>query len=146
MVTLAAAGLAIVAWIALPTQQGFVALAVIVVVGLLAVWNRPPMRDATGSLVRPTLVVRTALVVGLIAIPVGIAGVGLIGGRSAAPVVLAIGVAEFGLGALVLDTFAWVVARRATLAAIVAVVVAGIAAAWFTLPAFLDQLAGRNPF
>src|SRR5258708_7562273 len=90
------AGLATVAWVALPTQQGFVALAVIIVVGALAIWNRPPARDATGRRIRPTTVVNTVLVLGMLAIPIGIAGVGLAGGRSAAPLVLGIGFAVFG--------------------------------------------------
>jgi hypothetical protein len=140
------AGLAIVAWVALPTEQGFVALAVIIVVGALAIWNRPPARDATGRRIRPTTVVNAILVLGMVAIPFGIAGVGLAGGRSAAPLILGIGFAVFALGAFPLYSFAWAVTKRPLLAATVALVVAGIAAASFSVPAFLDQLAGRNPF
>jgi hypothetical protein len=141
-----AAAVATLAWVALPTQQGFVALAVLIVVGALAVWNRPPMRDATGRRIRATTVVNSALIVGLIAIPIGIAVVGLSGGRSAAPLVAGIGFTEFGLAAFVLYSFAWAVTKRPPLAATLALVVAGIAAAWFSVPAFFDQLAGHNPF
>jgi hypothetical protein len=121
-------------------------LAVLIAVVAVAVWTRPPTRDATGRQIRPTLVVNAVLALGLIAIPLGIAAAGLFGGRSAAPLVLGIGLAEFGLGAFVLDSFAWALTKRATLAATVALVVAGIGAGWLSIPAFLDQLAGRNPF
>jgi membrane-bound metal-dependent hydrolase YbcI (DUF457 family) len=146
MIAIILAGLATVAWVALPTQQGFVALAVIIIVGALAIWKRPPTRDATGRRIRPTTVVNTVLAVGMIAIPIGIAAVGLIGGRSAAPLVLGIGFAEFGFEVFALYSLAWAVTRRAKLAASLALVVAGIAATWLSVPAFLDQLAGRNPF
>jgi hypothetical protein len=141
-----AAGLATLSWVALPTQQGFVVLAVLIVVGAIAVWKRPPRKDAAGGLIRPTAVVNGALVAAIIAIPIGIVAVGLAGGRSAAPLVAGIGVAEFGLGAFVLYSLAWAMTKRATLAAILAFGLAGIAAVWLSVPAFLDQLAGRNPF
>lgn len=139
-------GLASLARVALPTQQGFVALAMIAIVGALAIWKRPPIRDETGHRLRPTTVVNTVLAIGIVAIPIGIAGVGLAGGRSAAPVILGIGFAAFGLGAFALYSLAWAVTKRATLAATIALTVAGVAAMWFTVPAILDQLAGRNPF
>ena len=91
-----------------------------------------------------TTVVNTVLAAGIVAIP--IAGVDLAGGQSAATVVLGIGFAEFGLGAFALYSFAWALTKRATPAATVALAVAGVVAIWFTGPAFLDQLAGRNPF
>jgi hypothetical protein len=141
-----AAAAAALAWVALPTQQGFVALAVIIVVGALAIRNRPPARDVSGRGIRSTTVVNTVLVLGMVAIPVGIAAVGLAGGRSAAPLVAGIGFAEFGLAAFVLYSLAWAVTKRPPLAASLALVLAGIAAASFSVPAFLDQLAGRNPF
>jgi hypothetical protein len=145
-IAIVAVGLAIAAWVALPTQQGFVALAVILVLGVLAVMNRPPTRDATGRRLRSTTVVNSVLVIGLAAIPIGIAAIGLTGGRSAAPIALGIGFAEFGLIAFALYSLVWAATRRTTLAAALALIVAGIV--WFllALPAFLDQLAGRNPF
>ena len=146
MIAIIAVGLASLAWIALPTQQGFVALAILVVVGALAIRNRPPTRDATGRRLRPTTVVNSVMAVGIAAIPIGIAVVSLTGGRSAAPVVLGIGVAEFGLIAFALYSFVWVATERATLAAAVALIVAGITSMLLAFPAFLDQLAGRNPF
>ncbi len=139
-------GLAILGWVALPTQQGFVVLAFIATVGVLAIWKRPPNMDETGRRLRPTTVVNTALAVGIGAIPIGIAGVGLVGGRSAAPLILGIGFAAFGLGAFVLYSIVWALTKRVTLAATVALAVAGVAAVWLTAPAILDQLAGRNPF
>ena len=60
--------------------------------------------------------------------------------------VLGIGFAAFGLAAFALYSFVWVATKRATLAATVALTVAGTAALMFAVPAFLDQLAGRNPF
>lgn len=77
MIAITTAGVAIRAWVALPTQQGFVALAVLIIVGAVAVWKRPPIRDATGRPIRLTTVVNAVLVVGIFAIPVGIAAVGL---------------------------------------------------------------------
>jgi heme/copper-type cytochrome/quinol oxidase subunit 4 len=106
----------------------------------------PPTRDATGRRLRSTTVVNSVMAVGIAAIPIGIAAIGLVGGRSAATVVLGIGFAEFGLIAFALYSFVWVATRRATLAATVALIVAGIVAILLALPAFLDQLAGRNPF
>jgi hypothetical protein len=139
-------GLAILAWVALPTQQGFVALAVLVIIGGLAVRKRPPTRDAAGRRIRATTVVNSVTAVGIAAIPLGVAAVGLVGGQSAATVVLGIGFAEFGLIAFALYSFVWVVTRRTTIAATVALSVAGIVSVWLALPAFFDQLAGRNPF
>jgi hypothetical protein len=141
-----AVGLAILAWVALPTQQGFVALAVLAVIGALAVWKRPPTRDTTGRRLRPTTIVNAVAAVGIAAIPAGFLAVGLVGGRNAATVVLGIGLAEFGFVAFALYSFVWAVTRRATLAATAALTGAGIVAVWFAGPAFLDQLAGRNPF
>jgi hypothetical protein len=63
-------------WVARPTQQGFVALAVLATAGALAVWKRPAVRDATGRRLRPTTVVNAVLAIGIVAIPIGIAGVG----------------------------------------------------------------------
>jgi hypothetical protein len=146
MIGVVVVGLATLAWVALPTQQGFVALAMLATAGALAVWKRPPVRDATGRRLRPTTVVNAALAIGIVAIPIGIAGVGLVGGRSAATVVLGIGFSAFGLGAFGLYSLAWALAKRATLAATVALAVAGVVAVWLTASAFLDQLAGRNPF
>jgi hypothetical protein len=146
MIAIIAVGLATLAWVALPTQQGFVALAIIAIVGALAVWKRPPTRDATGRRLRPTTVVNAVTAVGIVAIPIGIAAVGPVGGQTAATVVLGIGFAEFGLVAFALYSFVWAMTKRATLAATVALAVAGIVAIWLTVPAFLDQLAGRNPF
>jgi asparagine N-glycosylation enzyme membrane subunit Stt3 len=139
-------GLAILAWVALPTQQGFVALTILVILGGLAVRTRPPSRDETGRRVRATTIVNSALAVGIAAIPIGIAAVGLLGGQSVAPVIVGIGLAGFGLLAFALYSFAFVATRRSTLAATVALSVAGVVSAWLALPAFLDQLAGRNPF
>ena len=118
----------------------------IAMVGALAVWKRPPIKDQTGRTLRPTTVVNTVVAVGIVAIPIGIAGVGLTGGQSAATVVLGIGFAGFGLGAFALYSFAWALPKRATLAATVILAIAGVVAIWLTGPAFLDQLAGRNPF
>jgi hypothetical protein len=142
----AALGVAAVAWFALPTQQGYVALAGLVACGGLAIRRRPPARDATGRRLLPTTIVQAALAVGIAAIPVGLLGVGLVGGRSAAPVVLGIGVAGFGLGAFALYSLTWALTRRAALAATLALAAAGVGAAWLTVPAVLDQLAGRDPF
>jgi asparagine N-glycosylation enzyme membrane subunit Stt3 len=139
-------GLAILAWVALPTQQGFVALTILVILGGLAVRTCPPSRDETGRRVRATTIVNSALAVGIAAIPIGIAAVGLLGGQSVAPVIVGIGLAGFGLLAFALYSFAFVATRRSTLAATVALSVAGVVSAWLALPAFLDQLAGRNPF
>jgi hypothetical protein len=145
-IAIIAVGMAILAWVALPTQQGFVALAILAILGALAVRKRPPTRDATGRRLRSTTVVNSVMVVGIAAIPIGIATIGLVGGQSAATVVLGIGFAEFGLIAFALYSFVWVATRRATLAATVALIVAGIVSILLALPAFLDQLAGRNPF
>lgn len=140
-------GLTILAWVNLPTQQGLVALAVLAIVGALAIWKRPPTRDATGRRLRPTTVVNAVTGVGIAAIPIGIVAVGLVaGGGSAATVVLGIGLAVFGLLAFALYSLVWAATKRVTLAATVALAVAGVVALWFTVPAFLDQLAGRNPF
>ena len=146
IVALAVVVLAIAAWVALPTQQGFVALVILAIVGALAVWKRPPTRDATGRRRRPTTVVNAVTAFGIAALPIGILAVGLAGGRSAAPVVLGIGLTVFGLVAFALYSLAWAATRRAALAATVALIVAGFAALWLAGPAFLDQLAGRNPF
>jgi hypothetical protein len=145
-IAIIAVGLAILAWVALPTQQGFVALAVLAIVGALAVWKRPPSRDATGRRLRSTTVVNAVTAIGIAAIPIGIAAVGLVGGRNASTVVLGIGFAAFGLVAFALYSVVWAVTRRGTLAATVALTAAGIGALWFTAPTFLDQLAGRGPF
>ncbi len=145
-IAIIAVGLAMLAWVALPTQQGFVALAVLAVVGALAVWKRPPTRDAAGRRSRPTTVVNAVLAIGIVAIPIGIAAVGLVSGRNAATVVLGIGLAEFGLVAFVLYSFAWAVTKRATLSATVALTISAIVSISLAGPAFLDQLAGRNPF
>ena len=139
-------GLAILAWVALPTQQGFVALTVLVILGALAVRKRPPTRDEAGQRIRSTTIVNSVALIGIAAIPVGVAGIGLVGGRSAAPVIVGIGVAGFGLIAFALYSFIWLATRRTTLAAAIALTVAGVVSAWLALPAFLDQLAGRNPF
>jgi hypothetical protein len=140
-------GLTILAWVALPTQQGFVALAVLAIVGALAVWKRPPTRDTTGRRIRPTTIVNALTAVGIAAIPIGIIAVGLTAhDQNAASVVVGIGFAVFGLVGFALYSFVWAVTRRATLAATVALTVAGIVALWLAVPAFLDQLAGRNPF
>jgi len=139
-------GLAILAWVALPTQQGFVVLIVIVILGGLAVRKRPPARDATGRRIRSTTIVNSALAVGIVAIPIGLACVGLLGGQSAAPLIVGIGLAGFGLLAFTLYSFVWVATKRATLAAAIALAVAGVATTWLAFPAILDQLAGRNPF
>jgi len=40
----------------------------------------------------------------------------------------------------------WMATKRATLAAVVALMIGAVIALWFAVPAFLDQLAGRNPF
>ena len=145
-IALVGAGLVALAWFALPTQQGFVALAVIATAGAMAVWRRPPAADASGRRLRPTSIVNAALVIGIGAIPIGLAGAGLTGGRSAATVVLGIGFAVFGLGAFALYSLTWALTKRAAPAAAMALAVAGAVAVWLTAPAFLDQLAGRNPF
>ena len=146
VIAIVAVGLAILAWVALPTQQGLVALAVIVVLGVLAVMNRPPTRDASGRRLRSTSAVNSVLAIGIAAVPIGIMAIGLVGNQTAAPAVLGIGLAEFGLVAFALYSFVWVATKRTTLAAAVALIVAGIVFISFGLPAFLDQLAGRNPF
>jgi hypothetical protein len=139
-------GLAILAWVALPTQQGLVALAVLVILGVLAVRQRPPTRDETGRRLRSTTIVNSALAIGIASIPVGVAAVGLLGGQSAAPLIVGIGLAGFGLLAFSLYSFVWVATKRATLAAALALSGAGVVSAWLALPAFFDQLIGRNPF
>jgi asparagine N-glycosylation enzyme membrane subunit Stt3 len=139
-------GLAILAWVALPTQQGFVALTVLVVLGGVAVRKRPPTRDETGRRIRSTTIVNSVALIGIAAIPVGVAGIGLVGGQSAAPVIVGIGVAGFGLIAFAVYSFIWVATKRTTFAAAIALSVAGLVSVWLVLPAFLDQLAGRNPF
>lgn len=117
------------------------------VVGALALWKRPPTMDATGRRVRPTTVVNAAAGIGIVAVPIGVAAVGLVPrGQSAATVVLGIGFAIFGFIAFALYSFVWAGTKRATLAATVALAVAGIVALWLAVPALLDQLAGRNPF
>src|SRR6266849_4793101 len=126
MIAIIAVGLAILAWVALPTQQGFVALTVLIVVGALAVWKRPPARDTTGRRLRPTTVVNAVTAVGIAAIPIGVLAVGLVGGQSAATVVLGIGMAEFGCIAFALYSLVWAVTRQATLAATAALTGAGI--------------------
>jgi hypothetical protein len=141
-----AIGAAAVAWAALPTQQGFVALAVLLAGGVLAIRRRPPARDPSGRRLLPTTVVHAALTAGIVAIPIGLVAVGLTGGRSAVPLVIGIGVAAFGAGAFALDSLIWALTRRATLAAMLALAVAAMGAAWLTVPAVLDQLAGRDPF
>jgi hypothetical protein len=138
--------LVILGWIVLPTQQGLVALTVLVILGGLAVWKRPPTRDETGRRIRATMIVNSALAVGIVAIPIGLAAVGLLGGQSAAPLIVGIGLAGFGLLASSLYSFVWVATKRATLAAVLALSGAGVVSAWLALPAILDQLAGRNPF
>ena len=141
-----ASGLAILGWIALPTQQGVVVLAIIAIVGVQAVRMRPPAREATGRRLRPTTVVNSILALGIAAIPGSLVVTGLSGGRTAAPIVLGIGLAAFGVIAFAVYSFAWAATHRATPAAILAVTVAGIVSSWLVLPGFLDQLAGRNPF
>lgn len=145
MIGIVVLGLATLGWVALPTQQGFVVLAVIATVGALATWKRPPLRDETGRRLRPTTLVNTVFAVGIGAIPIGMAGVALVGGRSAAPVILGIGFAAFGLAAFGIYSIVWAMTKRATLAATIALTLAGVAAVWITAPAILDQLAGRNP-
>jgi asparagine N-glycosylation enzyme membrane subunit Stt3 len=139
-------GLAILAWVALPTRQGFVALTVLVVLGGVAVRKRPPTRDETGRRIRSTTIVNSVALIGIAAIPVGFAGIGLVGGQSAAPVIVGIGVAGFRLIAFAVYSFIWVATKRTTFAAAIALSVAGLVSVWLVLPAFLDQLAGRNPF
>ena len=139
-------GLAILAWLALPTQQGLVALTVLVILGVLAFGKRPPTRDETGRRIRATTIVNSALAVGIVAVPIGIAAVGLTGGQSVAPAIVGIAIGGFGLLAFGLYSFVWVVTKRATLAAAIAMAVAGVVTAWLALPAILDQLGGRNPF
>jgi hypothetical protein len=60
--------------------------------------------------------------------------------------VLGIGVAEFGLLSFALYSFAFVATKRPAFGATIALTVAGVISAWLALPAFFDQLAGRNPF
>ena len=139
-------GLVIVGWFALPTQQGPVALTVLAVAGGLASWKRPPTTDATGRRGRPTTVVNAVAGVGLAAVPIGIVAVGLTGGRSAATVVLGIGFAVFGFVAFALYSAVWVGTKRTTLAATVALIIAGLVSLACAVPPVLDQLAGRNPF
>jgi asparagine N-glycosylation enzyme membrane subunit Stt3 len=139
-------GLAILAWVALPTQQGLVALTVLVILGVLAIRRRPPARDGTGRRMRSTTIVNSALALGIVAVPIGIAAVGLLGGQSAAPLIVGIGLAGFGLMAFALYSFVWVATKRASVAAAVALSVAGVVSAWLVLPALFDQVAGRNPF
>ena len=138
--------LVILGWIVLPTQQGLVALAVLVILGVLPFRKRPPARDETGRRIRATTIVNSALAVGLVAVPIGVAAVGLTGGRSAAPVIVGVAIAGFGLLVFALYSFVWFAIQRATLAATIAIAVAGVVTAWLALPAILDQLAGRNPF
>lgn len=139
--------LTIVTWVALPTQQGFVALTVLASVGALAVWKRPPTRDTAGRRLRPTTIVNVLTAVGIAAIPIGFIAVGVMAHyQNAASVVIGVGFAVFGLVAFALYSFLWTVTRRAVLAATVALMVAGIVALWIAVPAVLDQLAGRNPF
>jgi hypothetical protein len=133
-------------WVALPTQQGIVALAVLVLVGSVAIVNRPPARDATGRPVRPTLIVNALLGVGLSAIPLAFAVAGVTGGRTAAPIVVGIAIALFGSLAFALYSFIWIAIQRATPAGALAITTAGFVSIALTLPRLLDQLAGRNPF
>ena len=141
------AALTVGAWVALPSQQGFVALAVLVCVGILAVWKRPPTRDRTGRRVRATSIVNGVTVMGLTAFPIGVVAVGPIGGnQNAATVVLGVGFAVLGTVAFALHAGLWRTTRRAPLSAAIALIVGAIVAVWFAAPALLDQLAGRNPF
>jgi hypothetical protein len=145
--TAVAVAISVLGWAALPTQQGFVALADLVIVGVLAVRYRPPTRDATTRRLRPTTLVNAITAIGIAAVPIGVLAVGpLAGGRHAATVVLGVGFAVFGILGFALYSFAWVATRRPTLAATVALVISGAVALWLAVPAFLDQIAGRNPF
>lgn len=139
--------LTIIAWNALPTQQGFVALAAIVVAGAWAFWRRPPTRDPAGRRIRASRIVNTATAVGIAGIPIGYVAVfAIAGGRHGAPLILGIGMAVFGAIAFAVYSLVWMATRRANLAAVVALTIGAVIALWFAVPAFLDQLAGRNPF
>lgn len=139
--------LTLIAWNALPTQQGFVVLAVIVAVGAWAYWRRPPTRDPVGRRIRATTIVNTVTAIGIAGIPVGFLAVSVVaGGRHAAPLIVGIGMTVFGAIAFAAYSLVWTATKRANLAAVVALTLGAGIALWFATPAFLDQLAGRNPF
>ncbi len=72
--------------------------------------------------------------------------IAIAGGRHGAPLILGIGMAVFGAIAFALYSLVWTATKRSTLAAVVALTIGAVIALWFAVPAFLDQLAGRNPF
>ena len=139
--------LTIIAWNALPNEQGFVALAAIVVAGAWAFWRRPPTRNPAGRRILATRIVNTVTAIGIAGIPIGyVAVIAIAGGRHGAPLILGIGMAVFGAIAFALYSLLWTATKRSTLAAVVALSIGAGIALWFATPAFLDQLAGRNPF
>jgi len=147
IVAILAVPLTMIAWNALPNDQGFVALTAIIGAGAWAFWRRPPTRDPAGRRIRATTIVNTATAVGIAALPIGYVAVfAIAGGRHGAPLILGIGCLVFGALAFALYSLVWMATKRATLAAVVAMTIGAVIALWFSTPAFLDQLAGRNPF
>ena len=125
--------------------RNIAAFAVVAIVVAIAIWKRPPARDASGRRNLPTVLINWFAVLGTAAIPIGLAGVSIIArGKNVGPAMLGIGLAAEGLVAFVLYALFWRLTNRPIISAGLAVTIPAVPLLLVWLPQILRHVAGAN--
>lgn len=129
------------------TDQIVLAICVlIVVIVAIAAWRRPPARDASGQRVPATLLINGFAAVGLIAIPLGFAGVSAIArGQHIGTLMIGLGLGAAGLGAFVLYALFWRVTKRPNLSATLALAIPASPVILVWVPQIIRHIGGETP-
>jgi hypothetical protein len=118
----------------------------IVVIVAIAVWRRPPARDASGERVPATLLINCFAVIGLIAIPLGFAGVSAIArGQHVGTLMIGLGLGAAGQGAFVLYALFWRLTKRPNLSATLALAIPATPLILIWIPQIIRHIGGANP-
>jgi hypothetical protein len=122
------------------------ACAIVATIVAIAIWKRPPARDASGRRIVPTALINWFALLGAAAIPFGLAGVSIIArGQNIGPAMVGMGLAVEGLVAFVLYALFWRLTKRPTISAGLAVTIPGVPLILVWLPQILRHVAGENP-
>lgn len=130
-----------------PTDRIVIAIcALIVVVVVVAIRRRPPTRTSTGERVPATLLINAFAVLGVIAIPLGVAGVSAVArGQHVGTLMIGLGLGAAGLSAFVLYALFWRLTKRPTLSAAFALAIPAIPLVLIWVPQIVRHIGGATP-